>query len=96
MRVLITGATGLIGSKITELCHDKGLAVNYLTHSKNKIQKKENYQGFYWNPKKGEIDPSCIEGVGAIINLAGANVFQPWTKKIKKRFLTAGSILYIL
>lgn len=87
MRVLITGATGLIGSKITKLCHENGIKVNYLSTSKNKIQNKDNYRGFYWDPSSGEIDAACLEGVGAVINLAGANIFQPWTKAAKARIL---------
>ena len=31
MRVLITGATGLIGQEIVKLCHEKDIKVNYLT-----------------------------------------------------------------
>lgn len=89
MRVLITGATGLIGSKITGLCHKNGIKVNYLSTSKNKIQEKENYRGFYWNPSSGDIDADCLQGVGAIINLAGANIFQPWTKKAKAEILNS-------
>lgn len=87
MRVLITGATGLIGSRITKLCHEKGMQVNYLTTSKGKLEQKENFRGYYWNPAEGEIDSACLEGVGAIINLAGENVFQPWTKSARKRIL---------
>lgn len=89
MRVLITGATGLIGSKITKLCHENGIKVNYLSTSKNKIQNKDNYRGFYWDPSSGEIDTACLEGVGAVINLAGANIFQPWTKAAKARILNS-------
>ena len=87
MRVLITGATGLIGARITELCHEKGIKVSYLTTSKEKLEQKDSFKGFYWNPSSGEIDPASLEGVGAIINLAGENVFQPWTKKAKKKIL---------
>lgn len=87
MRILITGATGLIGSKITELFQDNGIEVNYLTTSRSKIEKSDNNKGFYWNPSKGEIDTKCLEGVGAIINLAGASVFQPWTSSNKKKIL---------
>lgn len=89
MRVLITGATGLIGSKITELCREKGIGVNYLTTSKDKIEKREDYRGYYWNPVSGEIDEKCFEGVGTIINLAGENVFQPWTQKNKESILNS-------
>ncbi|WP_029037997.1 TIGR01777 family oxidoreductase [Salinimicrobium xinjiangense] len=87
MRILITGATGLVGSEITRLCHEKGISVNYLTTSKSKLEKSETFKGFYWNPGEGKIDEGCLEGVGAIINLAGANVFQPWTSSAKKKIL---------
>lgn len=89
MRILITGATGLVGSEITRLCHESGININYLTTSKSKIEKSETYRGYYWNPSKGEIDNRCLEGVGAVINLAGANVFQPWTSSAKKRILNS-------
>ena len=87
MRILITGATGLVGSEITRLCHENGKNVNFLTTSKGKIEKSESYRGYYWNPSTGEIDVKCLEGVGAIINLAGASVFQPWTASNKKKIL---------
>ena len=87
MRILITGATGLVGSEITRLCHEQGINVNFLTTSKGKIEKNETYRGYYWNPSTGEIDVKCLEGVGAIINLAGASVFQPWTASNKKKIL---------
>lgn len=89
MRILITGATGLIGSEITRLCHEEGINLNYLTTSKAKIEKSETYRGYYWNPEKGEIDVKCLDGVGAIINLAGASVFQPWTSSSKKKILSS-------
>lgn len=89
MRILITGATGLVGSEITRLCQERGINVNYLTTSKGKIEKTETYRGFYWNPLKGEVDNRCLEGVGAVINLAGANVFQPWTSSAKKKILNS-------
>ncbi|MBW2962574.1 TIGR01777 family oxidoreductase [Mesonia aestuariivivens] len=87
MKVLITGATGLVGSEIVKLCHKEKIAVNYLTTSKDKIENQSNYQGFYWNPNKGEIDESCLEGVTKIINLVGASVSKPWTSSHKKAII---------
>ena len=89
MRILITGATGLVGSEITRLCHERGIHVNFLTTSKGKIEKSETYRGYYWNPRTGEIDVKCLDGVGAIINLAGASVFQPWTSSNKEKILNS-------
>lgn len=87
MRVLITGATGLIGSHVTRLCHEKGIKVNYLTTSKEKITNKPNYKGFYWNPGEEIIDSEAFSGVSAIIHLAGENIAQRWTAKAKEKIL---------
>lgn len=87
MKVLITGATGLVGSEIVKECHAQNIDVHYLTTSKNKIENKENYKGFYWNPSVYEIDTDCFQGVDAIINLAGASISKRWTKEYKQEVL---------
>lgn len=84
MRVLITGATGLIGSEIVKQCHDKGVSVNYLTTSASKISTKESYRGFLWNPNTDEIDENCLKGVDTIIHLVGASISKRWTAKQKQ------------
>lgn len=89
MKVLITGATGLIGKEIVSLCHDNAISVNYLTTSKQKIEISDNYHGYYWNPKKGEIDTNCIKNVDVIINLVGATVAARWTEAHKKEILSS-------
>ena len=87
MRVLITGATGLIGQEIVKLCHQSKIDVNYLTTNKNKISKNESYQGFYWNLKQNEIDTDCFKDVEVIINLVGATVAKRWTSSYKQEIL---------
>lgn len=87
MRVLITGATGLVGQEIVKSCHENKIQVNYLTTDKSKIINSENYQGFYWNPKIEEIDSSCFNGVDAIIHLAGASIAKRWTPIYKEKIL---------
>nr|WP_293294226.1 TIGR01777 family oxidoreductase [Allomuricauda sp.] len=87
MKVLITGATGLVGQAIVKVLHDKGIPVNYLTTSKNKITSQEDFQGYYWNPSKGEIDLDCFKNVQAIINLAGTTIAKRWTPNHRKKVL---------
>ena len=87
MKILITGATGLVGQEIVSLCHQLDIDVNYLTTSKDKIMSESNYQGYYWNPKIGEIDTDCFKGVEVIVNLAGATVAKKWTASYKKEIL---------
>ncbi len=87
MKVLITGATGLIGKEIVKRCHEQDISVHYLTTSKEKIKTKDNYKGFYWDPNKNIIDSNCFEDVDAIINLAGAVIAKRWTESYKKTIL---------
>ncbi|TAI49445.1 TIGR01777 family oxidoreductase [Flagellimonas allohymeniacidonis] len=89
MKVLVTGATGLVGKAITQALHNQGISVNYLTTRKGKIVSSEDYQGFYWNPSKGEIDLNCFEDVSAVINLAGSNIAKRWTSSYKKQVLNS-------
>lgn len=89
MRVLITGATGLIGQEIVKRCHEKDIQVNYLSTSKSKITSEENYKGFYWNPNNNEIDKSCFKDVDAIIHLAGATISKRWTQSYKKEVISS-------
>ncbi|MFK2819697.1 TIGR01777 family oxidoreductase [Flavobacteriaceae sp. LMIT009] len=88
-RVLITGATGLVGQEIVKQCHAKNITVNYLTTNKNKIVSLYNYQGFYWNPKTGDIDDNCFKDVDTIINLSGATVAKRWSKRYKAEILNS-------
>ncbi len=87
MKVLITGATGLIGRELVKQCLAEGVSVNYLTTRKEKIKASPNYKGFYWNLDAGEIDTAAFEGVNTIIHLAGATVANRWTKSYKKEIL---------
>lgn len=89
MKVLITGATGLVGSAIVELCRKKNIDVNYLSTSKNKIVSQPNYTGFYWDPSTGEIDIACFDGVTSILNLAGVSISKRWTSSNKKAILNS-------
>ncbi len=87
--VLITGATGLIGQEIVDMCHQQKMTVHYLTTSKHKIESTSNYKGFYWDPKRKHIDVACFDGVSAIINLVGASISKRWTVKYKNEILTS-------
>lgn len=87
MKVLITGATGLIGKEIVSYCHTYDIAVHYLSTSKDKLKDQSDYKGFYWNPKLNIIDTACFEGVDAIINLAGATIAKRWTAAYRTEIL---------
>lgn len=89
MVVLITGATGLVGSKISEDLIAQGHTVHYLTTRKSAIKNESNNKGFLWNVKEMTIDAECIKGVDSIVHLAGETVFQRWNEDAKKRILNS-------
>jgi uncharacterized protein len=100
MKVLITGATGLVGTELVSLLLKNGIRVNYLTTSEKKIQHETQYRGFLWDPEKGEIDDRCIEDVDAIIHLAGASISKRWTDAYKEELfesrVLSANLLYDL
>ncbi|MEZ4859303.1 MAG: TIGR01777 family oxidoreductase [Flavobacteriaceae bacterium] len=86
-KILIAGATGLIGRELVKECLKEGIDIHYLTTSKKKIEQKLGYQGFYWDPSNNIIDIAAFNGVTAIINLAGASVAKRWTASNKEEIL---------
>lgn len=89
MKILITGATGLIGKEIIRLCEQRGYKVHYLTTSKDKLIETDTVSGFYWNPATQEINEKCLKGIDGIINLAGSSIAQRWTTKNKRKILNS-------
>jgi uncharacterized protein (TIGR01777 family) len=87
MKVLITGATGLIGNELVSLLLQNGVGIHYLSTSRKKIENQSNYKGFYWNPEQGTIDENCLFGVDTIIHLAGATISKRWTKSYKQEII---------
>lgn len=92
MKILITGATGLVGNELVKLLLAQKHSVNYLTTSKSKIESKPNYQGFYWNPEQGKIDDNCLYEVDAIVHLAGANIAKRWTDAYKQEIIESRTL----
>lgn len=85
MNILITGGTGLIGKRLTQLLIEKGHSVSILSRSKKKSDKVNYYT---WNIKKQEIEKEAITQADCIVHLAGANVGEGrWTKKRKKEII---------
>jgi uncharacterized protein len=83
--VLITGASGLIGSRLTELLSSAGYKVIHLSRRKGAA-----VQTYTWDVEKQVIEPDALKEVDAIIHLAGANVAEKrWTEKRKAELISS-------
>ena len=89
MKILITGATGLVGQDIVRELKKYEVPIHYLTTNKEKIVAEDNYHGFFWNPSLGQVDSKAFDGVTHIINLAGATISKKWTSSYKKEVLNS-------
>ena len=87
MKLLVTGATGLIGKNLITHAKQRRISIHFLTTRKGECINSDGLKGFFWNPEQDEIDDSCFEGVDILIHLAGANISKPWTAKNKKDIL---------
>ena len=87
MKLLVTGATGLIGKNLINHARQRRISIHFLTTRKGECINSDGLKGFFWNPEQDEIDDSCFEGVDTLIHLAGANISKPWTAKNKKDIL---------
>ncbi|MCP4848709.1 MAG: TIGR01777 family protein [Verrucomicrobiaceae bacterium] len=80
MRILITGATGLIGNALTPYLKERGHEVLCLTRNANRQGDIE------WHPEAGKLDLSGAGKLDGVIHLAGENIAEGrWTPGKKKR-----------
>lgn len=85
MRVLISGASGLVGTELARQLTQGGHEALRLVRRRAKAADEIS-----WNPAKGEIDPEIMESVDAVVNLAGATTGRiPWTAKYKKEIVAS-------
>ena len=89
MKLLITGATGMIGRKLTKKLLSEDFDIHYLTTVKSKLNNFKGAKGFYWNPSQDQIDLACFSGVDTIIHLAGSTVSRRWTKSYKEKIYSS-------
>lgn len=85
--ILIAGGTGLVGSWLIPELRKRKYRVRILTRKVKDKGEKEQYE---WDPYSQTIDRSALEGVRAIINLAGENIGSGrWTAQKKRRIISS-------
>jgi uncharacterized protein (TIGR01777 family) len=81
LSILISGGSGLIGKYLTSVLLSEGYKVSHLSRNVNHFGKVRVYR---WDPEKGIIDNSALEGIDYIIHLAGANIGEKRWSKVRK------------
>jgi len=82
MKILIAGASGLVGSALVSKLKAEGAEVTRLVRAAAKSGEVE------WHPESGSIDPPALEGFDAVINLSGDGIANGrWTAEKKRRIL---------
>lgn len=85
MRVAITGSTGLIGSALTRSLVDQGHGVLRLTRSRTRGAAQPGSESARWDPVAGTVESGALDGVDAVVHLAGAGVGDKrWTPAYKE------------
>ena len=85
MKVLLSGASGLIGTELTHQLKAQGHQVVRLVRRPAKTADE-----LFWAPGIQPLDPAQLADVDAVINLAGATTGKiPWTKKYERELVAS-------
>jgi uncharacterized protein (TIGR01777 family) len=88
MKILITGASGLIGQALTKQLNASG----HTTVAAVRREPRRNDE-VQWNPVTGEMSPSAFDGVDAVVHLAGAGIGDKrWTDSYKMEILQSRTL----
>lgn len=80
MKVLVTGSTGLVGSALVPFLLTSGHQVARLVRSPPTAG-----GDVHWDPAAGRLEPTNLEGLDAVVHLAGERITGRWTAAKKAR-----------
>jgi uncharacterized protein (TIGR01777 family) len=84
-RIVIAGASGMIGSALTERLRASGDEVVRLVRRPAGVGSGRTQQEVQWEPAAGILDPAVVSGADAVVSFSGAPTSRlPWTPAYKK------------
>jgi uncharacterized protein (TIGR01777 family) len=85
MRIAVTGATGLIGTRLVAALRERGDEVTTLS-------RRPGPDTVEWDPLAGPAPAEALEGRDAVVHLAGENIAQRWTSAAKERIRSSREV----
>ncbi|NCV75311.1 TIGR01777 family protein [bacterium] len=87
MKIVISGASGLIGKRLVEQLQHHGHDVVRL------VRRAAGTGEVMWDPKAGVLSASALEGADAVIHLSGAGIGDKrWTTSYKREILESRTL----
>jgi uncharacterized protein (TIGR01777 family) len=87
MKIVISGASGLIGTPLVTRLRGKGHEVVRL------VRRAPTRGEAQWDPQAGVLDPAILEGADAVIHLSGAGIGDKrWTDAYKREVLESRTL----
>ena len=86
MRVLVTGASGMIGSSVCDALLARGDVVVGLTRDPDRARSTNPTVSWHaWNPSLERPPDEAVAGAEGVINVVGETINQRWTEEAKQR-----------
>jgi uncharacterized protein (TIGR01777 family) len=85
VKVAVTGATGLLGTRLVAALRSRGDEVLVLSRDPDRASKALGVPAVAWDPMAGPPPAAAFDGVDAVAHLAGENVAQRWNAKVKEK-----------
>jgi uncharacterized protein (TIGR01777 family) len=88
MKVLVTGASGLIGAALCDSLRARGEEVVGLSRDPARARAADpGVEWRAWEPTLERPDPDAFEGVDGVVHLLGEKINQRWTEAAKRRIM---------
>ncbi len=89
MRVVVSGATGLIGTQLVAALKARGDDVTVLSRNPERAAAALGVEAVAWQPLSGPPPTEALAGRDAVIHLAGEPVAQRWSAPAKQAILNS-------